>query len=456
MFLRQSTASQEALIGPFLDDTDGKTAETALTIANTDIKVWKHGATTEANKNSGGGTHIAGGRYSIVFDATDTDTLGNMEINIHVAGALPVRREFVVLPANVYDSLVLGTDKLDANAAEVSGSAAAADNLEVAFDTDFATNYDGTLNLYNVNASHIGGSAVTPGADDILYQGTAQAGTSTTITLDAGASSTTDLYKGLTVSLVDGTGAPQGNRRITAYNGTTKVATIDPPWATGAAPSSDTDFVLSSGGGFVSAEVALAVWGAVRASYATVGTFGHGVASVQGNIVGTVQGIAADGINILTFAAGTVSSIAGTVADSVLDEAMSGHTTAGSLGKYVADVLEDTGTTLDARIPAALVGGRMSSDVGSIAASTAAATNQSAAARTIHLGTVDSGTTTTVVDATLTQSGTDHWKGRVVIFLTGTLALQASRVTAFTPGSDTLTLDTLTGSPSNGDTYIIV
>ena len=67
MWLRQSTASQEVLLGPFLDDTDGKTPETELSIANTDIKIWKEGTTTEANKTSGGATHIAGGRYYAVW-----------------------------------------------------------------------------------------------------------------------------------------------------------------------------------------------------------------------------------------------------------------------------------------------------------------------------------------------------------------------------------------------------
>jgi hypothetical protein len=108
IILKQSTASQEVLLGPFLDDTDGKTAETGLTIANTDIKIWKAGGTTEASKNSGGATHIAAGRYYAVLDATDTDTLGPMEINVHVAGALPVRRECVVLTAAAYD-LMVGT-----------------------------------------------------------------------------------------------------------------------------------------------------------------------------------------------------------------------------------------------------------------------------------------------------------------------------------------------------------
>jgi hypothetical protein len=101
--LRQSTASQEVLLGPFLDDTDGKTAETGLTIANTDIKIWKSGGTTEASKNSGGATHIAAGRYYAVLDATDTDTIGPLEINVHVSGALPVKKTCEVVDEAVYD-----------------------------------------------------------------------------------------------------------------------------------------------------------------------------------------------------------------------------------------------------------------------------------------------------------------------------------------------------------------
>jgi hypothetical protein len=105
MFLKKSTASQEVLLGPFLDDTDGKTAETALSIANTDIKIWKSGATTEANKNSGGATHIAAGRYYVVLDATDTNTVGMLEINIAVSGALPVQKRLYVLEEAVYDNM---------------------------------------------------------------------------------------------------------------------------------------------------------------------------------------------------------------------------------------------------------------------------------------------------------------------------------------------------------------
>ena len=112
IFLRYNTSSQEVPLGYFVDSTDGNTEETGLTVANTDIKLWKTGATTLANKNSGGGTHISNGVYYATLDSTDTNTLGPMVIFCHVTGALPVRVECCVLPANVYDSLIAGTDWL--------------------------------------------------------------------------------------------------------------------------------------------------------------------------------------------------------------------------------------------------------------------------------------------------------------------------------------------------------
>jgi hypothetical protein len=118
--LRQSTASQEIPLGYFVDSTDGNTEETGLTIANTDIKLWKAGATTLANKNSGGATHISNGIYYAVLDATDTDTLGPLVVFVHVAGALAVRVECIVLAANVYDSLVAGSDALQVHANEIT------------------------------------------------------------------------------------------------------------------------------------------------------------------------------------------------------------------------------------------------------------------------------------------------------------------------------------------------
>ena len=113
VILKQSTASQEVVLGPFVDATDGFTAETGLTIANTDIKLHLTGATTLASKNSGGATHISGGVYYAVLDATDTATLGPLRIICHVSGARPIVVEAIVLAANVYDSLIAASDYLE-------------------------------------------------------------------------------------------------------------------------------------------------------------------------------------------------------------------------------------------------------------------------------------------------------------------------------------------------------
>ena len=120
--LKQSTASQEIPLGVFVDETDGKTAETGLTIANTDIKLWKAGATSLVNKNAGGATHMAGGIYYTVLDDTDTNTLGALVIFVHVSGALPIRVECEVLPANVYDSLISFSDRLQVDAVQIGGT----------------------------------------------------------------------------------------------------------------------------------------------------------------------------------------------------------------------------------------------------------------------------------------------------------------------------------------------
>ena len=133
MWLRQSTAGQEVMLGRFVDNVDGDTEKTALTVNNTDIKIWKHGSTAQVSKNSGGATHDANAMYVATFDATDTDTLGNLEVNVHVTGALSVKREFLVVPANIFDSVALGTDLLDVNVAKINEGTVNGDGITTAF-----------------------------------------------------------------------------------------------------------------------------------------------------------------------------------------------------------------------------------------------------------------------------------------------------------------------------------
>jgi len=81
---------------------------------------------------------------------------------------------------------------------------------------------------------------------------TAQAGTTGSITLAAGATSA-DLA-GFVITLDGGTGSGQ-TRVITAYNGTTKVATVYPDWDT--APDATSTYVISAGNLYTPASVSL-------------------------------------------------------------------------------------------------------------------------------------------------------------------------------------------------------
>jgi hypothetical protein len=103
LFLRQSTASQEIYLGPFLHATTLATYTGAITAAN--IKLWVEGATSEAAKNSGDATLVTAGRYYAVLDATDTATVGKLEVHVAITDYLPVRREYMVLEEAVYDAL---------------------------------------------------------------------------------------------------------------------------------------------------------------------------------------------------------------------------------------------------------------------------------------------------------------------------------------------------------------
>ena len=59
----------------------------------------------------------------VALDATDTDTLGQLMLAVNETGALPVFHEFMVLAANVYDSLFAGSDLLDVSVTQFGGAA---------------------------------------------------------------------------------------------------------------------------------------------------------------------------------------------------------------------------------------------------------------------------------------------------------------------------------------------
>jgi len=111
-WLKQSTAV-EIGIGPFVDSTDGFTAETALSITQPDIRLKKNGGAWAQKNAAQTLAHEENGWYEIALDTTDTNTLGILIVAITKSGALPVWKEYLVVPANVYEALVTGVEWLE-------------------------------------------------------------------------------------------------------------------------------------------------------------------------------------------------------------------------------------------------------------------------------------------------------------------------------------------------------
>ena len=140
MDLKANTAV-DVLIGPFVDSTDGDTAETGLTIAQADVRLSKNGQNMAQKSDVTSCVHDELGYYNCELDVTDTNTEGSLVLVVHESGALTVRHEFNILSEAAWDSLYGAKDTgyMDVNVKAVSEDTTAADNLESACDNYSAT-----------------------------------------------------------------------------------------------------------------------------------------------------------------------------------------------------------------------------------------------------------------------------------------------------------------------------
>ncbi len=76
------------------------------------------------------------------------------------------------------------------------------------------------------------------------------------------------------------------------------------------------------------------VWDELRSGHVTSGTFGQGAASVQGNVTGSVNSVTS-GVTVSTNNDKTAYRLSATGVDDIWDESQSGHTSAGTFGKYL-------------------------------------------------------------------------------------------------------------------------
>ena len=175
--LKQSTAATIKL-GPFIDDGDGKSAETGLTISQADIRLSKNGGDFAQTNNAAGATHDEFGYYDIPLDTTDTGTLGRLRVAISESGALPVWQDFLVVTANVYDTLC-STDTFDVNVATIANDAITAASLKADAGAEIA---DAILDevvvgsytlrqLLKVMAAALAGKATGGGTTSVTFRG---------------------------------------------------------------------------------------------------------------------------------------------------------------------------------------------------------------------------------------------------------------------------------------------
>jgi hypothetical protein len=120
--LRQSTAV-DVLIGPFVDEDDGKTLEEALTISQGDVRLSKNGQALAQKNDATACAFDDFGCYNCELDATDTNTVGELVLVVFEDGALPFRAVFQVVEEAIYDALYAAsaTGLLPANVTQIEG-----------------------------------------------------------------------------------------------------------------------------------------------------------------------------------------------------------------------------------------------------------------------------------------------------------------------------------------------
>lgn len=138
LWLKQSTAI-DLQVGPFLDTGDADTEEGGLTITQGDVLLSKNGGAW-AQKNDATACTVDATNaafYKCPLNATDTGTLGRLQVSIHESGALIAYHEFMVVTAHVYDSHC-GSDYQQVDVIQVGSTTQTATDLK-----DFAdTGYD--------------------------------------------------------------------------------------------------------------------------------------------------------------------------------------------------------------------------------------------------------------------------------------------------------------------------
>jgi PKD repeat protein len=249
--LKQSTAAT-VVVGPVLD-ADGAAVTTATV---TNFSIAKNG--TVAALTSETVTHSANGYYTIALTATNTNTLGRLDIIVNASTMSMANHRYDVLVAATYDAIVTNGIATSAQATAIE-----ADTLDIQSRIPSTLDLDGNMRS---SVQNIG--AVADGVWDEPYAGHTTAGTfgklmdilrkanlwfdgtvsnaitPTTLTFSSNVAATTSAYAHAVLLFVSGPLTGE-NSPIISYNSTNGVFVLEE--ALTAVPSNGDEFVVIAG-----------------------------------------------------------------------------------------------------------------------------------------------------------------------------------------------------------------
>lgn len=402
MCLKQST-SVDVPVGPFLDETDGKTAETALTITQPDVRLKKNGGAWAQKAAAQTLTHEEAGWYEVTLDATDTDTVGHLIVAIHESGALPVWREFHVLEEAVYDALF---------AASANGFAGAAGASTVTFSNTSIATVTNLTNLPTIPANWL--TAAGTAADFSTELRTAINGGDWALSTDSNGR----------IRIVDGTGTGE----LDTLSGTVLLRAANEAVLADWIDAGRLDVLLD----------------AIKAKTDSL-TFT--VANqVDSNAVAiSADSVAADRLETMLDGTGgqtlSLGRLVMSSSSSPIDITYSGVSAAinvaatSGIAAYLnsangVQIQSSSGSPLQILSPAGQAG---------LFFSAASPTAPGIIGAGFYSMATSNGTTTTLIDTARTEATTDHWKGCKIRFLSGTNLGQERLITGFNITTDEIT-----------------
>lgn len=306
-YLRFNTATR-VTVGPFLDQADGITPKVSLTVTSEKLTfvVDEAGVPTlildTAPTASGGANdmvHITGddsGFYDLELAAADTNHLGRAMLSLNnVAAHCPVFHEFMVIPAVIYDSMILGTDLFDVSVTQILGT---------------AVSTPATAGILDVNVKNIDNDA---------------ASASGTVTFpNATLASTTNITAGTVTTATN----------VTTVNGLAS-GVITAASIAASALNGKGDWNIGKTGYALSTAGIQAIWDALTSALTTVGSIGKKLADW---VIGTTQ----TGDSFARLGAPAGASISADIAAVKADTAKLGTPAGASVSADIAAVKTDT------------------------------------------------------------------------------------------------------------------